>query len=229
MANTDPGFQALRSCVLQIKASKQQVAQELLKPASENEAIGLRAWQAALHVEYCCLLNIVSTTNVRLIGEWEETWQPKQDYSAEQARQLMASLRLTQEQVSKFRQLRDESQVHVLDAKIAMGCSLDMAADLAAATARSSCPLPVSDNIHLLDTMEAAQAAKLWAAAAEYTVCECLLCKILTPHQSTLLLQHVADITSNSQCGYSSVAYRCRYHAALILDDKLNRWMDEEC
>lgn len=64
---------------------------QLLKPASENEAIGLRAWQAALHVEYCCLLNIVSTTNVRLIGEWEETWQPKQDYSAEQARQLMVS------------------------------------------------------------------------------------------------------------------------------------------
>ena len=28
-ANTDPGFQALRSCVLQIKASKQQVAQEV--------------------------------------------------------------------------------------------------------------------------------------------------------------------------------------------------------
>ena len=65
---------------------------------------------------------------------------------------MQTLLRLTQEQVSMLRQLRDESQVHVLDAKIAMGCSLDMAADLAAATAVSSCPLPVSDNIHLLDT-----------------------------------------------------------------------------
>lgn len=74
-----------------------------------------------------------------------------------------------------------------------------------------------------LFAVEAAQAAKLWAAAAEYTVCECLLCKLLTPHQSTLLLQHVAEITSNMACGYSSVAYRCRYHAALILDDRLNR------
>ena len=70
---------------------------------------------------------------------------------------------------------------------------------------------------------EAAQAAKLRAAAAEYTVCESLLCKILTPHQSILLLQHVAEITSNLQSGYSTVAYRCRYHAALVLDDKLNR------
>lgn len=67
---------------------------QLLNPASESEAIGLRAWQAALHVEYCCLLNTISTTNVRLIGEWEETWQPKQEYSPEQARQLMVGSRL---------------------------------------------------------------------------------------------------------------------------------------
>ena len=77
---------------------------------------------------------------------------------------MQAALRLSTEQVNKLRQLRDESQVLVLDAKIAMGCSLDMAADLAAATAKSSCPLPVSDNIHLLDTSKAFGHGLIFAA-----------------------------------------------------------------
>ena len=47
------------------------------------------SWLAALHVEYCCLMNIVVTTNARLIGEWPEDWQPSQYHSALHARDMM--------------------------------------------------------------------------------------------------------------------------------------------